>query len=284
MSLCWGGLPIAERIFRASLARLSDSHDAWDRRKLPPALPRAGAKLLRMPAIPGGCIRYGRELQRYARMSEAGTATWMDLAPQIADATALSSFVAHCLPQDTWAANKIASLGPEHHVDVGSRVDFVAFLTSHCSVTFVDIRPLQAPVERISSVAGTVTALPFETGSLPSLSCSHVMEHVGLGLYGGPLDPDGTRRAVKELCRVMEPGGQLLVLAPVGRVRSCFISHRVLDPVHPRALLGAFDLQEFAAVDDELPFSRYADPGDYRDSRYACGMYCFRAPGSGGRR
>ena len=252
-------------------------------RKLPPALPLVGAKLLRMSAIPGGLIRYGRELQRYARMSEAGTVTWMDLAPQIADATALSSYDAHYLPQDAWAAKKIAALGPGHHVDVGSRVDFVAFLTSHCAVTFVDIRPLEAPVERLSSVAGSVTALPFETGSVPSLSCLHVIEHVGLGRYGDPLDPDGTRRAVKELCRVMEPGGQLLVSAPVGKARTCFNSHRVLDPVHLRALFEAFDMEEFAAVDDDLQFSRYADPGDYRDSRYACGMYCFRAPGSGGR-
>ena len=253
-------------------------------RKLPPAIPLVGAKLLRMSAIPGGLIRYAKDLRRYARMSQEGTVSWTDLAPQVADATGLSSYDAHYLPQDAWAAKKIAELGPASHVDVGSRVDFVAFMTSHCPVTFIDIRPLQAPVEGLSSIAGSVTALPFKTGSVHSLSCLHVIEHVGLGRYGDALDPDGSIRAVEELCRVMEPGGQLLVSAPVGRARTCFNSHRVLDPVQLTALFEGFDLQEFAAVDDDLQFSTYADPADYRDSRYACGMYCFRAPGGEARR
>ena len=55
-------------------------------------------------------------------------------------------------------------------------------------------------------------------------------EHIGLGRYGDPLDPLGTRKAAAELQRVLAPGGQLLFSLPVGRPRVEFNAHRVHDP------------------------------------------------------
>ena len=43
---------------------------------------------------------------------------------------------------------------------------------------------------------------PFGDRSVPSLSCLHVVEHVGLGRYGDPLDPQGSIKAMRELQRV----------------------------------------------------------------------------------
>jgi hypothetical protein len=39
--------------------------------------------------------------------------------------------------------------------------------------------------------------MPFEDNTALSLSCLHVAEHIGLGQYGGPLDPLGTKKHVK---------------------------------------------------------------------------------------
>jgi SAM-dependent methyltransferase len=89
-------------------------------------------------------------------------------------------------------------------------------------VAFLDVRPLDADIEDLEPIAGSVLELPFADRSLPSVSCLHVAEHIGLGRYGDPLDPAGTRKAIAELQRVTAPGGQLLFSLPVGRQRLCF--------------------------------------------------------------
>ncbi len=45
--------------------------------------------------------------------------------------------------------------------------------------------------------------LPFKGNSVESLSCMHVVEHIGLGRYGDPMDPEGDIEAIKELKRVV---------------------------------------------------------------------------------
>ena len=67
----------------------------------------------------------------------------------------------------------------------------------------------------------------FETGSVDSLSCLHTIEHVGLGRYGDPIDPEGWVVAVRELARILAPGGRLYLGTPIGRERVCFNSERV---------------------------------------------------------
>lgn len=59
-------------------------------------------------------------------------------------------------------------------------------------VTFVDIRPLVADIPGLRYQQGSITALPFATDTVASLSSLHVVEHVGLGRYGDPVDPTGT--------------------------------------------------------------------------------------------
>ena len=55
-------------------------------------------------------------------------------------------------------------------------------------------------------VAADVTRLPFDDGSFDSVLCSHVLEHVG--------DEQG---ALRELRRVLAPGGWAAIMVPVDR-------------------------------------------------------------------
>jgi SAM-dependent methyltransferase len=250
-------------------------------RRLPPVVPMLGATVLRLAATPPGYLQYLRDRRAYARLPEAEPLRWRDSYPQVHDRLPSSPYDQHYFHQDVWAANRVADRRPARHVDVGSRVDYVGFLTSICDVEFVDIRPLDVEIERLKCVEGSLLALPYPDRSVESLSCLHVAEHVGLGRYGDPLDANGTRLAAAELQRVLAPGGQLLFSGPVGAPRVCFNAHRIQSPT---AILRMFDelrLEEFAAVDDAGRFARAIDPAEFENAVYACGMFRLVRPSEG---
>jgi SAM-dependent methyltransferase len=183
----------------------------------------------------------------------------------------------HYFLQDLWAARCVHQRGVREHVDVGSRIDgFIAHLLPFCRVTYVDLRPLEIDVEGLTYRQGSITELPFPDGSVDSLSCLHVLEHIGLGRYGDPIDPSGYLRAAAELGRVLKPGGELLIGTPVGRERLCFDAHRVFDPETVVSAFGGLALQSFALIDD----TGGAIDGDAgfsgaRQCLYGCGLFRF---------
>src|SRR3954453_8837505 len=230
---------------------------------------------LRVLNAPAGYVRFFRDRRAYERLPGGECLRWRASQPQLHDRVPISPFDKHYFHQDVWAARRVAERGPRRHVDVGSRVEYVGFLTALTAVEFVDIRPLRADVEGLTPVTGSVLHLPYGDQSLESVSCLHVAEHVGLGRYGDPLDPAGTRKAAAELARVLRPGGQLLFSLPVGRPRVCFNAHRIHDPIAVPAMFAGLQLVEFAGVDDAGRFRRHCAPAELRGERYACGMYRF---------
>jgi SAM-dependent methyltransferase len=183
----------------------------------------------------------------------------------------------HYFHQDLWAARFLYDRGISQHVDVGSRIDgFIAHILPFCQVTYVDIRPLGEELAGLKFQQGSILNLPFADNSIPSMSCLHVLEHIGLGRYGDPVVPDGYLLAAKELIRVLKPGGILLLGTPVGRERLCFDAHRIFDP---QTIVDAFQplgLEEFRLIDDP---GRLCPPGtsfaEARNCQYGCGLFVF---------
>jgi SAM-dependent methyltransferase len=235
-----------------------------------------------VPAIvahrPGGWDWFSRDLATYRAMPGGADVNDADLMPKLTDKTPGNPYDGHYFFQDVWAARRVAELQPAEHVDVGSRIDYVGFLTALTNVVFVDIRLLEAQIEGLRSVTGSILAMPFPDQSLESVSCLHVAEHIGLGRYGDPLNPHGTLEAARELQRVIRPGGQLLFAVPVGRARTCFNAHRIFDPREVPEMFPELELVEFAGVDDSITFRRHRPPAELAGSNYACGMYRFRRP------
>lgn len=271
-------LPEEHRSFRT--ATVEGRHTHMERlvglgRRLPPVLPQIGVRLLHASAAPSAIGRYLRDRRAYRRLPACEPLRWRDAFPWLGDRIAASPFDRHYFFQDVWAARQVAALGPDRHVDIGSRVDYVGFLTTICEVVFIDIRPLAAGLDRLESIAGSILELPLPDQSVRSMSCLHVAEHIGLGRYGDPLDPSGTRRAAIELQRVLAPGGQLLFSLPVGRPRVCFNAHRIHDP---RTIIDMFEeltLIEFSGIDDAGDFREHRTLQELVGSRYACGLYRF---------
>jgi hypothetical protein len=222
--------------------------------------------------------RFLRDWRRYARMPSAERLSWHDANPQLFDRTADTGFDPHYFHVGAWAARRIFAARPSLHVDVGSHHVFVGTLAAGVPVVFVDYRPLRATVSGLTSIQGSLLALPFADASVISLSCLHVAEHVGLGRYGDPLDPLGTRKAAAELARVLAPGGDLYFALPVGRPRVCFNAHRVHSAQGVRGYFGTLDLAEFAGTSDDGALVESPPLGFFDDAEYACGFFRFRRP------
>lgn len=222
-----------------------------------------------------GYPRYMRDRRAYERLPGAPRLSRLDDYPQLVDWTMTTPFEPHYTFQDGWAARQVAELRPRRHVDVGSRISFVIGLGAFVPVTFVDLRPLEIELSGLETVAGSILDLPFEDRSLASLSCLHVAEHIGLGRYGDPLDPLGTRRAALELTRVLAPRGRLLVGLPVGAPRTEFNAHRIHDPDEVPQFFEGLRLERFAGVQDDGTFADGIEPSELAGSRWACGLYRF---------
>ena len=67
----------------------------------------------------------------------------------------------------------------------------------------VDICPWSLPLDTVEFRKGSILNLPFEDATVPSVSSLCVVEHIGLGRYGDPLDPYGSEKAIQELKRIV---------------------------------------------------------------------------------
>jgi SAM-dependent methyltransferase len=222
-----------------------------------------------------GYLRYMRDWFRYGRLEGAESRAIIDTAPQLEDATSLTPFDRHYFHQDIWAFRKIKESGVDAHLDIGSRIDLIGFLTVICKVTFVDIRPLMVELPNFESVSGSILALPMADNSVRSLSCLHVAEHIGLGRYGDELDPHGTRNACRELTRVLAPGGNLYFSLPVGKPRLCFNAHRIHSVEQILEYFRELVLVEFSGIDDDRKFATDIATTAFRNADYACGLFHF---------
>jgi hypothetical protein len=218
---------------------------------------------------------FRKELQRYRAIPGAEKVDTDELWPCLFDKTATSPVPPHYFYQAAWAARRILTIKPTDHVDIGSQIELTGILSAFVPMTFVDIRPLVVSLPNVRTVCASILSLPFGTASLPSLSCLHVIEHVGLGRYGDPLDPKGTQKAAQELSRVLAMKGNLFLSIPVGRERICFNAHRVHSPETILRYFDQLELVEFSCEDDSGKFRENVDPMHVRYQGYACGLFRF---------
>lgn len=229
--------------------------------------------------ILSGLARYPRyflDWRRYSKMEGAEPIRFSQTYPCLFENKAKTRFDSHYFYQGIWAFKKIQQVMPKLHVDVGSYVYFVGLITAITKVHFVDIRPLDTSgLTNFESIEGSILKMPYESGSLESISCLHVAEHIGLGRYGDPLDPLGTKKAAAELSRCLAKGGHLFFSLPVGKPRLCFNAHRIHSPRKILEYFKDLTLVELSGTDDNKRFVEGIDIDILEASKYACGMFWF---------
>jgi hypothetical protein len=220
--------------------------------------------------------RYIKDLGKYKKLEGTEKINFSDTYPCLFDRTETTRIDSHYFYQGIWAFKRILASKPVKHVDVGSDVDFVGYLSTITKVEFVDIRPLAVSnISSIRSIKGSILELPYADNSIKSLSCLHVAEHIGLGRYGDPLDPLGTKKAAAELSRCLAKDGNLFISVPVGKHRVCFNAHRIHSPKQILEYFDGLKLVEFSGTNDKKEFIRNANIEEFENQRYACGMFLF---------
>lgn len=201
---------------------------------------------------------------------------WEDRWPCLEDATSTTGFDAHYVYHTAWAARVLAKSNPSVHVDISSCLRFATILSAFVPVQYYDYRPAEITLSNFTSGHADITRLFFEDNSIHSLSCMHVVEHIGLERYGDPFNPQGDLVAMTELQRVLARDGNLLFVVPVG-AKSCiqYNAHRIY---HPAQIISAFSkllLKSFALITGAGFFVDNASIEDVSNESLACGCFHF---------
>jgi len=228
-------------------------------------------KLLTWPYL----LRYVKHWRQYQAKSGDKLSVG-DSYPCLTDWVSSTPFDPHYFYQGAWLARRVGATQVAKHVDIGSSVLTISVLSAQVETLFVDYRPLKVSLPGLTSIAGNILDLPFPDDSIDSLSCLHVIEHIGLGRYGDPIDPLGSIKAALELQRIVSRDGNLFLSLPIGRERVCFNAHRVHAPISVLQLFPAMKLIEFSYVDDAGQFCEDKSVEAAIGLEYGCGLFHFQ--------
>jgi hypothetical protein len=197
--------------------------------------------------------------------------------PQIKDKTVKTGFDRHYIYHTAWAARKIAELKPSLHTDISSSLYFSSIVSAFVPVNFFDYRPADLQLDNLTSAKADLMNLPFHDKSINSLSCMHVVEHIGLGRYGDPIDPKGDLKAINELKRVVSVGGSLLFVVPVGKPKIEFNAHRIYSYEQIISYFSEFQLEEYVLIPEHSGPMIYNASKELTDlEHYGCGCFWFK--------
>jgi len=203
-----------------------------------------------------------------------------NVKPCLVDATTTTGFDRHYVFHTAWAARILARLRPAIHTDISSSLFFIGTVSAFINIKFLDYRPANLKLSGVDEEAVDILNLPFESSSIESLSCMHVVEHIGLGRYGDPIDYDGDIKAIAELKRVIAVGGSLLFVVPLAsKPYIAFNAHRVYGHKQVLAMFENFTLIDFSLIPENPRDGGLVDwPTDELVShqKYACGCYHFQ--------
>ncbi|RWQ53027.1 DUF268 domain-containing protein [Mesorhizobium sp.] len=239
------------------------------------------ARARKLLSVPGRYSSYFRDWRQFESMVRSAGDTRFkldraDRVPAVWENSVTTKFDAHYVYHTAWAVRMVTRSAPAKHVDISSTVYFCTTLSATVPVDFFDFRPAPITLDGLYCGREDLTQLSFADNSIPSLSCMHTIEHVGLGRYGDPLDPAGDLKACEELKRVVAPDGQLIIVLPVGKPKICFNAHRIYSYAQILDMFSGFSVRETALVRDNAEFVQNPREAEFDTQSYGCGCFLFQ--------
>jgi len=225
--------------------------------------------------------KFKEEFKIFKKLSNESrfSINWNDRYPCIGDNTCGTDFERHYTYHPAWAARILALTNPECHVDISSTLNFSTIVSAFIPTRFYDYRPANINLDNLTSEAINLLELDFKDNSIKSLSCMHVVEHIGLGRYGDPINSDGDLKAISELKRVLATDGTLLFVVPIGKPRIQFNAHRIYSYEQILTYFSDLELEEFTLIPDKAEDGDLVKnaPKELADAQnYACGCFWFK--------
>jgi SAM-dependent methyltransferase len=81
-------------------------------------------------------------------------------------------------------------------------------------VTGIDARPYLEKHPNLTFIQADACRMPFSDANFDAVIAVSTIEHIGLGAYGDPVQEGADARVVKEIHRVLKPGGRLILTTP----------------------------------------------------------------------
>lgn len=220
-----------------------------------------------------------KKLQKETDSDTQFAMEFSNVFPILSEKTATTKFDRHYIFHTAWAARVVKKLNPKEHVDISSSLYFCSIVSAFLPVKFYDYRPADLSLSGLSSEAGDLMCLPFADNSTETISCMHVIEHIGLGRYGDKLDPNGDIKAINELKRVTKQGGYIIFVTPVGLPQIMFNAHRIYSYNQIIDRFSGCELTEFSLIQDtkfggNIVYN--ADPNLVAEQSYGCGLFVFK--------
>ncbi len=142
-------------------------------------------------------FEFSREFFQYRKINDQRfSVSTHDIYPCLSDKLAKTPFDHHYTYHPAWAARVLARTRPAYHVDFSSILSFGSIVSAFIPIKFYDYRPADLSLNNWEFGFADLNNLPFASDSQASISCMHTIEHIGLGRYGDPIDPQGDLKAI----------------------------------------------------------------------------------------
>lgn len=145
-----------------------------------------------------------------------------------------------------FAAMHLARLKPASILDVGSYRWFLLGLLSGYRVDTLDVRAVESELQNEKVIVSDAKKLCIADGSYAVVTSLCAIEHFGLGRYGDAIDQDADLTAIREMIRVLEPGGHLIFSTTYtsGKPLLIFNGHRIYNIEMIHNMLNGLELIE----------------------------------------
>ncbi|MHC1716403.1 MAG: DUF268 domain-containing protein [Candidatus Dojkabacteria bacterium] len=103
-------------------------------------------------------------------------------------------------------------------LDIGSTVGQMLYdlLPKEVEINTLNIKN-QEDVKGVKQIEGDIRKTDFKSDLFDNITCISTLEHIGVeGRYGVQKDEFGDIKAMKEILRILKPGGRLFLTVPYG--------------------------------------------------------------------